>query len=367
MIRLVARLAISTALLAVASVTASAATQAQNPEAIRSLEAERGGTRVSLNPATGTARFVRLPPSAVAKSAAAPSVQAMQDTAASFINQHARAFGLSGGMADLQLQKTETDSVGATHLNYAQQYAGLPVFGAVLKVHLDAAGQVSVVTGTLIPDIDVSAGAGTRSAAQVETTAVKHVQAAKPGKPLAARGTRLLIFREGLARGVPGPNHLAYEVEVGDGATVREFVYVDAHNGKVIDRISGTPDRLHRRAYNGRNLPNVPPSYPNNPFWVEGQAFPTGNVEADNMLRGSRETYRMFFNAFGRDSFDGKGAIMDSIFNRGYDCPNASWNGVFISFCPGLTTDDITGHEWGSCVHRVHRWPDLSVAAGCAQ
>ena len=131
-----------------------------------------------------------------------------------------------------------------------------------------------------------------------------------------------------------------------DGATVREFVYVDAHNGKVIDRISGTPDRLHRRAYNGRNLPNVPPSYPNNPFWVEGQAFPTGNVEADNMIRGSRETYRMYFNAFGRDSFDGKGAIMDSIFNRGYDCPNASWNGVFISFCPGLTTDDIAGHEW---------------------
>ncbi|MDQ3175869.1 MAG: hypothetical protein M3Q91_19510, partial [Acidobacteriota bacterium] len=40
------------------------------------------------------------------------------------------------------------------------------------------------------------------------------------------------------------------------------------------------------------------------------------------------------------------GAIMDAIFNRGYSCPNASWNGTFISFCPGLTTDDVTGHEW---------------------
>ena len=37
---------------------------------------------------------------------------------------------------------------------------------------------------------------------------------------------------------------------------------------------------------------------------------------------------------------------MDSIFNRGYDCPNASWNGTFISFCPGFTTDDVTCHEW---------------------
>ena len=122
-----------------------------------------------------------------------------------------------------------------------------------------------------------------------------------------------MIFREGLARGVPGPNHLAYEVEVGDGATVREFVYVDAHNGKVIDRISGTPDQLKRRAYNGRNLPECRRPTPDNPFWVEGQAFPTGNIEADRIIRGSKETYRMFFNAFGRDSFDGKGATMDSI------------------------------------------------------
>ena len=38
--------------------------------------------------------------------------------------------------------------------------------------------------------------------------------------------------------------------------------------------------------------------------------------------------------------------MMDSIFNRGYSCPNASWNGTFISFCPGFTTDDVTGHEW---------------------
>ena len=37
---------------------------------------------------------------------------------------------------------------------------------------------------------------------------------------------------------------------------------------------------------------------------------------------------------------------MDAIFNRGYSCPNASWNGTFISFCPGMTSDDVTGHEW---------------------
>ena len=65
------------------------------------------------------------------------------------------------------------------------------------------------------------------------------------------------------------------------------------------------------------------------------------------MILASGEAYGFFSTAFGRDSFDGVGGIMDSIFNRGNACPNASWNGQFISFCPGTTSDDVTVHEWG--------------------
>lgn len=143
-----------------------------------------------------------------------------------------------------------------------------------------------------------------------------------------------------------GENYLVWEVEVGNGVDVREMVYIDAHSGKFVDQLPGIIDSMFRRAYDGMNLPTVPPSYPTAPYWVEGQPFPTASGEANNMLLASKETYDLFFNAFGRDSFDGSGAIMDAIFNRGYSCPNASWNGTFISFCPGLTTDDVTGHEW---------------------
>ena len=65
------------------------------------------------------------------------------------------------------------------------------------------------------------------------------------------------------------------------------------------------------------------------------------------MIVASGEVHGFFDSVFGRDSFDGEGTAMDSIFNRGYSCPNASWNGTFISFCPGVTTDDVTAHEWG--------------------
>ncbi|HNP34683.1 MAG TPA: M4 family metallopeptidase [Woeseiaceae bacterium] len=320
-------------------------THANNNHAIERLKNEQPGTKVSVNPATDTASFVRMP-SGQAKKAARAGGQSIQDEAAAFVSRNAQAFGLRVASSDLKLRTTKRDSLGHTHVSFTQEYAGIPVFGADLKVHFDAAGEISVINGTLIPDIDVSM-APSRSESYAESVAVNYVKPKKNNVAMSANRSRLIIFREGLAKGVPGDNHLAYEVEVGNGVDVREFVYVDAHTGKVIDQITGTPDALNRRAYDGLGLPVVPPSYPGAPFWVEGAPFPTGTLEADNMIIASKETYDLFANAFGRDSFDGAGATMDSIFNRGYSCPNASWNGTFISFCPGLTVDDVTGHEWG--------------------
>jgi hypothetical protein len=221
------------------------------------------------------------------------------------------------------------------------------VFGGTVKTHFDAAHQLKAVTGTAIPDIDIST---TPSWDRERAAAVAHQSVAdERGNAGALRigSMTLYIYREGLALGVPGENHLAWEVEVTDGAGVRDFVYVGAHTGKVIDRITAVRDELKRRAFDGHDLPFIPPNYPNGAYWLEGQRFPTGSQEADNMILASADTYNLFSNAFERDSFDGAGATMDAIFDRGYDCPNASWNGFFISFCPGLTTDDVTAHEWG--------------------
>ena len=78
------------------------------------------------------------------------------------------------------------------------------------------------------------------------------------------QSTQLLVYRTGLARGEDGDNHLAWQVEVGNGADVREFVYVDAHSGKVVDQVTGIFDGLNRRAYDGgllasRSLRTIPP------------------------------------------------------------------------------------------------------------
>ncbi len=349
MSHLPARSLVGAAVAALLGVAAHAAVplDSRAAPAIQRLKSEVSGADVRISTATGTARFVRVAP-AVSLDLGAPAPQVAKQTeaalgasAASFLDRHGAAFGLRAGSRELQLLRSETDELGQTHLTYAQRYHGLPVLGAQMKVHFDAGGRLTLVNGTAIPDIAVSATPSV-SAGLAQRNAAGFVKR----KGASAQDTRLLVYRKGLTNAEPGENHLAYEVVVTNG-NVRDFVYVDAHTGKVIEKISGTPDALNRVAYDAQGAAAPGPNFPGTPFWVEGQAFPTGVVEADNMIRTSGETYNLFRRAFGRDSYDGAGATMISIFNRGNACPTASWNGAFISFCPGLTTDDVTGHEWG--------------------
>jgi len=358
------RLSLVALLVGLAAGVQAQSVSSQREAAAARLNAESGGgVVVSVHSATGAARFVRTSPGArlgAPRAAAANTVAARQSASVQFLADHGGLFGVTNVAAELSAPRVATDQQGGTHLTFKQVYEGVPVFGAELKTHFDAAGNLNVVNGTFIPGISVRA-TPTRTATAAGKTAVAAVAAdLARGVKIAALNTTLMVYREGLAKGVEGENHLAWEVEVGNRADVREFVYVDAHTGKVIDRISGIHEAKNRRAYDAQNATAPGPNYPGVPFWVEGQAFPTGNTEADNMIAASSEIYDLFKNAFGRDSFDGNGGKMDSIFNRGNSCPNASWNGTFISFCPGTTSDDVTAHEWG---HAYTQYTDNLIYA----
>ncbi len=157
----------------------------------------------------------------------------------------------------------------------------MPVFGATLKAHFDASGRLTVVNGAVIPDIDVSV-TPSRSAQEAEATAVSHLKR----KGMSASQSRLLVYREGLAKGVPGANHLAYEVVV-TNKRVREFIYVDAHTGKFIDRISGTPDALESARLRCPEPDGAGTQLSSNPFWVEGRPVPDRRAsKPNNMIVG---------------------------------------------------------------------------------
>jgi Zn-dependent metalloprotease len=329
---------------------AQSATGAQAREqALQRLQNATGGSVVaSEHKSTGAFRFIRVRPGTARGLNATPAATARekQEQSAAFFRDYGALVGVSDPMS-LRLRSAATDRLGETHLTWEQFYGAVPVFAGMIKTHFDRSNRLKAVTGTSIPDIALDPTPSFTSAQAGQ--AARGAVVAERGESDALRigRTTLYVYREGLAQGVPGPNHLAWEVEVTDGAGIRDMVYIGAHSGKVIDKVSAVHDDLYRRAYDGHNLAFVPANYPNGAYWFEGQSFPTASTEANNMIVASKEVYDFFQKTFGRDSFDGKGTPMDAIFNRGYSCPNASWNGVFISFCPGFTTDDVTAHEWG--------------------
>ncbi len=123
-----------------------------------------------------------------------------------------------------------------------------------------------------------------------------------------------MVYRTGLARGIPGTNHLVWKMEVGDGAGIREFVFVDAHGGFVVDRING----IHEidRAIHHERFSNV--------IWSEGDTLPFSdstfttqqNNEVNELIDVSAETYDLFSNITGGEwlSYDGNDRRMNAVY-----------------------------------------------------
>ncbi len=331
-----------------------------------------GKAKISVDKTTGLARFIRLeansklsPLKPLASSSKNRTFDSSGNSSISFLREYGSAFGITNVDSELALVGTNRDKLGSAHSIFKQNYHGLPVFAGELRTHFNSDGEMIAVNGNFLADIKVITKP-VITAEQAAKIAFRRVEQ-DPSKAIMSDGSNtgnredkigtpaalftnsitLMIFRAGLIQGTLGQDHLAYEIEVVNSAgNVREFVYVDALNGEIIDQITGIHDALDRRAFDAEGAAHPGPNYDDNPFWLEGDALPTSIVEADNMIYASEEAYTFFDNAFGRDSFDANGATMDAIFNRGDECPNASWNGTYISFCPGLTSDDVTAHEW---------------------
>ncbi|HZA49400.1 MAG TPA: M4 family metallopeptidase, partial [Myxococcaceae bacterium] len=319
--------------------------------ALRRLQSETGGAaRVGVHSATGAARSVRLERGASGALATgrAVSAQEKQQQSLAFLRKYAGLFGIENPEAQLRLERSRADRLGETHLVWRQFHRGVPVFAGQLRTHFSSNHQLKAVSGTFVPAITLDITPA-RTAESAASLAVGVVGGERPDRAatLWALPATLVVYREGLARGEAGEDHLAWEVEVTNRLDVRQFVYVDAHTGKIIDRISGIHDELFRRIYDGHGLEALPSNYPGGVYWSEGQRFPTVASDANLLIVGTKEAYDLFKNAFGVDSYDGKGAVMDGVFNGGIGCANAFWNGTLTYFCPGLATDDVVAHEWG--------------------
>lgn len=323
----------------------SAQRRAARLRALADLGRDSGGrVRTSRHPVTGAARFVKLVPGSLPLAG-----DDARERAARFLARYGRAMGADDPEASLELVREWTDGHGRHHLDYRQHHHGVPVHASALRLHFDEAGRLTAANGTLIPDIDLdpvpsfsASAAATRALADV-----RERRASAGGSEVLLLGTRLLVYREGLARRAGGANHLAWQVEVGNRADVREFVYVDAHDGKIVDRVDGVIEALARRVHE--------PDFDDVVIWNEGDALPydtndaANDVQVNGLIADAQNAYQLFQRLSGGSfpSWDGMDGIMHSVWKASsVSCPNATWNGTSTNFCDGTASDDVVAHEW---------------------
>jgi Zn-dependent metalloprotease len=253
--------------------------------------------------------------------------------------QHYRArFGLDNPRKQLAVRMTRSDVAGNHHVRLGQVNRGIDVEGAELVVHFDRNGEATSITGTVVPnlDIDTTAAISARQAGISAIAAVADGSAAQPG----IGDARMVVYNDGMSNGTAGVSSLAYKITV-TGPGIREFVFVDATSGAILDRITGIYHTKNRSTYNMNNSI----FYFNATLErVEGQG-PVGDADVDNAHDYAGDTYDFYFNAYGRDSVDNAGFPLRSYTHYRNNYQNAFWDGTRMTYGDGFPVDDVTAHE----------------------
>ena len=262
--------------------------------------------------------------------------------ASEFLAENFRAFNLRSAN-DLVLLDETTDNYGLKNVTYRQQYQGIPVYDGLLKFHFNAKEELSSINGNSIsiaklntvPDI---------TAAEAEIIArdmVTKQDLNKSDTPLQTAKTNLIIFPKNLMQGGIVTPYLAYQIEVTNKKDVREYIFINAHTGELVEQFTGIHP-IDRKLYETNTTAT-------NLKWKEGDAFPgTLSSWQQNEVVTSEHVYNFFKNTFGYVSYDAADHTMITVNNDPtISCPNARWNGTYAGYCDGTATDDVIAHEWG--------------------
>ncbi|MDT0557193.1 M4 family metallopeptidase [Ichthyenterobacterium sp. W332] len=287
--------------------------------------------KITLNQSTQVPNFIKFNPNS--------SLQlrgtSVQDKALSFLEDYKAIYGISEVSANLRLADVKVDNYGMKRVILKQEHDNVPVFDSELRFHFNTNNDLTAINGNFMPNIKLNATPSIPKS-QANTIALNTIS----GTNLEVYKSTLFVFPKGLVEGYVSGYHLVYEVEVVNYSDVREFIYVNAHNGSIVQQFTGIAHALDR-VVSENNDGNV--------VWEEGDAFPgILDLWQQNEVVVSAHMYNFFKNAFNYVSYDGADAQMRTVNNNvNIPCPNATWNGFTANFCDGTASDDVIAHEWG--------------------
>ncbi|MEN3026464.1 MAG: M4 family metallopeptidase [Chlorobiota bacterium] len=190
------------------------------------------------------------------------------------LEQHRSLLKLAEPRRELELISVSTDELGMVHLRFQQVYAGIPVWGADLYVHLRQNGELVLVNGRYYP---TPVGVPTQpklSPAEAIEHAVAAVEQITAVEPLPEELLNLTGAEQARAQLVIFPHppsgslRLCYEVTLIANAVEKYLVFVDALSGEVVWRLLNTRTLLPYTPHPSvitkpkLRLPSVPKQHP---------------------------------------------------------------------------------------------------------
>ncbi|HEV2853688.1 MAG TPA: M4 family metallopeptidase [Thermoanaerobaculia bacterium] len=264
-------------------------------------------------------------------------------SAVTFLKSLVRESFGARGTEELAADRVRVDSLGKLHVRVQQRLNGLPVVGAELLLHADAAtGEVYAVNGRFVPD-----------------TGLPRHPALAADKALATAYTEAGIQNPTVLEGPA----LTYVVDTAEGgaclawsALVRyedaagemiERIFADATIGGVAARHPRIFDVRNRETYTASNTTSLPGTL------LIRETETSTDAYIQKIHDNTGKAYDYYWNRFGRDSLNGAGMTLTSSAHYDVNYNNARWTGTQMIYGDGDGTKfsplgnalDVVAHE----------------------
>lgn len=328
-----------------------------------------------------------------------------QLSAVDFISSVKADLKLKNPKEEFLLINDHADELGMHHVKLQQTYKNIPVYNAESIVHTDKNGKTNYLNGRIYPSFEINTTPSINKAQAIEN-ALTDLKLISIVQKVGAIGKMLNLdpdAAELIILPINKSKKLAYEVKVRPNLIERWVYFIDALDGKVLDKynhtcsvdgiVSATARDLNSmtRTFNisqigtgfylidhSKKMYNPAKSkLPDNPvgtIWTinaQNSKYNDENLNLDHVKSTSKNvwaetavsahynaslSYDYYLSKFNRNSLNGSGGNLISVINladedgKGFD--QAFWNGAIMGYGNGRTSFkplagglDVAGHE----------------------